>query len=438
MATVRRCHLPFGVAPSYPVAVVGDVTAETRSMRAPWLMAFVLPLPLAGLALLLAQPPLDLEWQHHPSHFWLVLLTALFSVGLAYVTNVAADRRRDARLVLVSLAFLSSAGFLGLHALATPGVLLSHPNTGFTIATPVGLSPRVGVRRGIGQPAGRAVVRRDAAARPALAPYRPARADGRVGRGLAGRPAAAPGPATRRRPSGPSSRLAVGSSSCSCSRAGATSTCIGGGAASSRSPIAVAFVLLAEAMVAVVVSRNWHLSWWEWHLLMLAAFGAIALGARYDYQRSGSLAGTFGGLYSEATLARLDRWHADAIAAVADAEARGGSTDQVLAELRRDGATDAERPLLEEAARELRRLDQLFRPFLPGVVATSVANRRPGAWAARSVRSASCSRIWPASRRSARPARRPRSSRCSTRSGRSSCRPSTGPAASSSTSRAMG
>jgi class 3 adenylate cyclase len=119
--------------------VVGDVTTGTRSMRTPWLVAFVLPLPLAGLALLLAQPPLDMEWQHHPSHFWLVLLTALFSVGLAYVTNVAADRRKDARLVLVSLAFLASAGFLGLHALATPGVLLSHPNTGFTIATPVGL-----------------------------------------------------------------------------------------------------------------------------------------------------------------------------------------------------------------------------------------------------------------------------------------------------------
>src|SRR6476620_10482614 len=119
--------------------VVGDVTTGPRTARTPWLLAFVLPLPLVGLALLLAQPPFDLEWQHHPSHFWLVLLTALSSVGLAYVTNVAADRRRDARLVLVSLAFLSSAGFLGLHALATPGVLLSHPNTGFTVATPVGL-----------------------------------------------------------------------------------------------------------------------------------------------------------------------------------------------------------------------------------------------------------------------------------------------------------
>ena len=28
-----------------------------------------------------------------------------------------------------------------------------------------------------------------------------------------------------------------------------------------------AFVLLAEAMVAVVFARNWHLSWWEWHVL---------------------------------------------------------------------------------------------------------------------------------------------------------------------------
>ena len=40
-----------------------------------------------------------------------------------------------------------------------------------------------------------------------------------------------------------------------------------------------AFVLLAEAMVAIVLARNWHLSWWEWHLLMLAAFGAGRRGA---------------------------------------------------------------------------------------------------------------------------------------------------------------
>ena len=71
-----------------------------------------------------------MEWEHHPSHFWLVLVTAAVNVVLAYVTNVAAGRYRDARLVLISLAFLASAGFLGLHALATPGVLLTEPNAG--------------------------------------------------------------------------------------------------------------------------------------------------------------------------------------------------------------------------------------------------------------------------------------------------------------------
>src|SRR4029079_16830219 len=46
---------------------------------------------------------------------------------------------RGATLLLVGLAFTVSAGFLGLHALATPGVALSGKNAGFVLATPVGL-----------------------------------------------------------------------------------------------------------------------------------------------------------------------------------------------------------------------------------------------------------------------------------------------------------
>ena len=99
--------------------------------------AGLLALPLAALALLLARPGLDATWENHPAHFWLVLLTALVNVALAFVTSQVV--RRDARLLLVSLAFLVSAGFLALHALATPGVLLAGPNGGFVIATPVGL-----------------------------------------------------------------------------------------------------------------------------------------------------------------------------------------------------------------------------------------------------------------------------------------------------------
>ena len=47
--------------------------------------------------------------------------------------------------------------------------------------------------------------------------------------------------------------------------------------------MAAAFVLLAEAMFAVSVSRSWHASWWEWHLLMLAAFAIIAYGAHRQW-----------------------------------------------------------------------------------------------------------------------------------------------------------
>jgi class 3 adenylate cyclase len=136
--------------------------------------------------------------------------------------------------------------------------------------------------------------------------------------------------------------------------------------------IAVALVLLAEAMLAIVLSRNWHLSWWEWHVLMLAAFALIALGARDEYRRSGSLTGAFGGLYLEATLARIDRWQAEAIAAVAAADPRGASVDDVLSRLRREGASSDEVALLAGAADELRRLDASFQPYLPSPVADRI------------------------------------------------------------------
>ena len=117
---------------------MATTVARTDAARL-WPVGLVLLLPLLGLAVLLVQPELDMAWEHHPSHFWIVLVAAAVNVVLAYVTNIAAGRYRDARLTLISLAFLSTAGFLGLHALVTPGVLLDSPNIGFAIATPVGL-----------------------------------------------------------------------------------------------------------------------------------------------------------------------------------------------------------------------------------------------------------------------------------------------------------
>jgi len=110
---------------------------DERARLVAWIS--LLALPAAGLVLLLVAPDTDVRWEDHPAHFWLVLLTALTSAALAASTSGIALRRADARLFLVSLAFLAAAGFLALHALATPGVLLDKPNQGFVIATPVGL-----------------------------------------------------------------------------------------------------------------------------------------------------------------------------------------------------------------------------------------------------------------------------------------------------------
>ncbi|MGH2782763.1 MAG: adenylate/guanylate cyclase domain-containing protein, partial [Thermoleophilaceae bacterium] len=129
--------------------------------------------------------------------------------------------------------------------------------------------------------------------------------------------------------------------------------------------VVAAFVLLAEAMIAVALSRSWHLSWWEWHLLMTSAFALIALGTRAEYRRTGSLVAAFAPIYLGATLARIDRWHGRAIADLAEAEARGEPTDRLLADLRSDGASSDELRLMTEAAREIRRVDELFRPYLP-------------------------------------------------------------------------
>lgn len=249
------------------------------------LVTVLLALPLVGLAVLLAAPDADVEWQHHPSHFWLVLLTAGLNAVLAYATGVAARRRGDRRVHLVSLSFLAASGFLALHALATPGVLLDRPNLGFVIATPVGLvlAGALAALSAVAAPVQPRLLERTvlvllaAWAVAALALF-PEVDDAKVPERL----------------SLPLVALSVAGIAgygfavlryLELYRARRSRLVLG---------FAVAFVLLAEAMVAVAAGRNWQASWWEWHVLMLLAFAVIAAMAH----REGSEE-RFGRLYLE-------------------------------------------------------------------------------------------------------------------------------------------
>ena len=260
-----------------------------------WALAVVaLLLPLAGLAALIEVPRIDGHWEHHPSHFWIVVSAGALAMALSYVMGVAATRRRDGRLLLLSLAFLAAAGFLGLHALATPGVLLDAPNAGFTLAMPVGLVvagclaaastlPLDGSRGGGALPWAWAV-------QGALAAVF-------VGWGvvsLAELPPLADA-SVPERSSGPLLVLAG---------IGVVLYVIAAWRYLSlyrrrRGVLAVvvvsALVLLAEALVATAVGRSWHASWWEWHGLLLGAFALVAYAAHRQWYRSASATSTWTG-----------------------------------------------------------------------------------------------------------------------------------------------
>ena len=259
-----------------------EVTEPMRGGTRIVITAVILAVPLLGLLLLLAQPALDLRWEHHPAHFWLVLITALLSAVLAYATGDAAGRRGDARLLYVSLGVLVLRRLSGdSMRWRLPEFCSTRANTGFLIATPVGVAiGSVFAALSTADFSGDSAVRHVRIGKrlrwallglmvlwavwsfASLPPLdRPPQFAERFPLWLAV-------PAVllyavsavryvqlwRRRPS--LMLLAVPS----------------------------AFILLAESMVAIAFARNWHLSWWEWHVLLLVAFGLVALSARASWR----------------------------------------------------------------------------------------------------------------------------------------------------------
>ena len=275
----------------------GGADRETvRSGRAgPFWLGVAALGPLALLAALLRWPELDVLWHNNPAHFWLVLAAAAIATTLGYNVSVAARQRHDARLFMVSLAFLAGAGFLGLHALATPGVLVG-PNAGFELATPVGLV--------IGSlfAATSAVEFTPATSARILARSRALLLSllGVVVIWLAISLAEFP-PLDAAVP-----EEALHGWQLIFAGIGVLGYGVGAWGywrlhARRNAPIvlafAVAFVLLAVSLIILAFARSWAVSWWEWHVLMLMAFGLIAVAAHREWHEE-----RFSALYLEQTL----------------------------------------------------------------------------------------------------------------------------------------
>ena len=278
-----------------------DRTVPTRELLVAPLTLLVAPARGAGSPARLAG--LDLHWENQPAHFWLVLAVGVLSGALAFLLGEAAARRADARVLACRAGFSSARRASSACTRSPRRGPARGKNAGFQVASAIGLLLAAPIC------AWSAVSRSTTAAfrlRPPLGPlHRVAlhSASGQLCRSRRcrrstsrsrGSRTASPLDLRRRR----SSSYGFGARLLHVFTSGDGARC------SSRS--VAALVLLARRCSRSPRS-NWHLTWWEWHLLMLLAFGLVARAAwRGMAARGLARQRSAADLYEEATLGRQE------------------------------------------------------------------------------------------------------------------------------------
>ena len=264
------------------------MTKEQFQRMRPAAVAWVLAaaLPLIGLVSLLLRSQLDPGFENYRLHFVLFGVVGGVAFALGYAAGEAANRRGDARVLLLSLAFMATGGFMGLHALGTAGVLFSKDYSGFKVAIPVGLlvsalfaagSAFVDLRPGFG----RLVIRHRRLLRVGVL----------TAMALWFVWTVASLPPLR----GPNSEAARGSLLTVMAIVGTIVYAISAVRYWSifrnrpqllPAAVIACFVLLSEALIGVALTgeRKWHASWWEWHGLIVAAYLVIGFAAQREWR----------------------------------------------------------------------------------------------------------------------------------------------------------
>jgi class 3 adenylate cyclase len=259
---------------------------RARSTAAIGLGVLAAVLPLIGLVSLLLRSQLDPHFENYKAHFVVFGIVGGVAFVLGYTAGEAANRRGDARVLLLSLAFMATGGFMGLHALGTAGVLFSKDYGGFQVAIPVGL-----------------LLSAVFAAASAFVDVRPSfatrviqyRAFLRAAVALAMLGWFAWTVASLPPLDGPSSEAARGSLLSVLAIVGTIVYAVSAARywllfrdSHRLLPVAViaCFLLLSEAMIGVAFTgeRRWHASWWEWHGLIVSAYLIIGFAAQREWR----------------------------------------------------------------------------------------------------------------------------------------------------------
>ena len=235
-------------------------------------------LPIIGFASLLLREQLDPDFSNPQLHFTLFLAVGAGLLIIAYDAGESAHRRGDARVLLISLAFLSTGAFLMLHAFGTADVLFKTERAGFKVAIPIGLLLSAGF----------ALASAFADARPWL-PAAVVRRRALLWRLVLGAAAVwlawtwleLPPLDRPTNEGGTKDALAVLAAVATVAYAVASLRYLvvyRGKLGLLPASVAACFALLAEAMIGVAITgeRAWHASWWEWHGLIVLAYVVVA------------------------------------------------------------------------------------------------------------------------------------------------------------------
>jgi adenylate cyclase len=268
------------------MGTVGPIHQRARAAAVVAAGLLAAALPLIGLVSLLLRSQLDPHLESYRLHFVVFGIAGTVAFVLGYAAGEAANRRGDARVLLLSLAFMATGGFFALHAVGTPGILFSEDYAGFQVAIPVGLLVSAVFA------AGSAFVD----VRPEIAPLlmrrrRLLRTAVLVAMGAWYIWTVAKLPPLH----GQNSEAATGTLLAVMAIVGTIVYAVSAakywrifrhGWSLLPAAVIACFLLLAEAMIGVAVTgeRKWHASWWEWHGLILTAYVIIGFAAQRQWR----------------------------------------------------------------------------------------------------------------------------------------------------------
>jgi putative nucleotidyltransferase with HDIG domain len=281
----------------------------------------------AGLFLVLKLfPRLDVIFQNLDFHLVVVSLIAAFAASVAVLAAVPAGRANDSALVFLALGCLSVGLAMLGHGLTTPGVGGMPPNLW------VARLPAVAIGAFAAFHAAALIPPRSAAARfasrfPYLALGIPAAL---MLAGLAvviRNPAAGIGSTPF--PSEETVMDAVGMISALVLTVVGVShwrrwRLSGDGV---QLALVLASLLAAEAQLSMRFGRMWHLSWWDYHILLLLGFGSTVYALLRCYMRAKDRRMDLAHVFQRSPLAHISRGYPEALRAlVAAVEARDSYT----------------------------------------------------------------------------------------------------------------